>query len=93
MVELVINEKIGGFGLSEEAEEKYDLDSSMYSYGTYRDDYNLVKCVKEMGVMANGSSSDLVVVELPDECTDWMILDYDGYESVVYVVDGKIYRA
>ncbi len=93
MVEIVINERYGGFGLSDEAEEMYDLDSSRYYYGEHRDDYDLVRCVKEMGSSASSSCADLVVVELPDECTDWMVLEYDGCESVVYVVNGKLYRA
>lgn len=36
---------------------------------------------------------DLKVVIIPDCATDWEIYEYDGFESVIYVEDGKIYRA
>lgn len=35
---------------------------------------------------------DAVIVEFPDEATDWGIFDYDGYEWVVYVLDGKMHN-
>lgn len=37
-----------------------------------------------------GRLEHLVVVEIPDEATDYYIEDYDGVETVVYVVNGKI---
>jgi nitroreductase len=36
---------------------------------------------------------DLEVVEIPDTATDWEIDEYDGWESVVYVVNGKLHHA
>ena len=33
---------------------------------------------------------DLMVVEIPDTATDYYINEYDGSESVLFVVDGKI---
>ena len=38
-----------------------------------------------------GRLEHLVVVELPDETTDYYIENYDGVETVVYVVNNKIY--
>lgn len=38
-----------------------------------------------------GRLEHLIVVEIPDESTDYYIEDYDGVESVIYVVDGKIH--
>lgn len=32
----------------------------------------------------------LSVVEIPDEATDWKLNEYDGLESIIAVVDGKI---
>ena len=32
-------------------------------------------------------------VEIPDEATDWEVLDHDGLEHVIYVLDGTIYHA
>lgn len=34
----------------------------------------------------------LKVVEIPDNATDYAVLNYDGQEIVVFVVDGKLYR-
>lgn len=30
------------------------------------------------------------VVEIPDNATDYIIMDYDGWETVLAVIDGKI---
>lgn len=35
----------------------------------------------------------LEIAEIPDEAMDWKLDEYDGLESVTYVVDGKIYHA
>lgn len=42
--------------------------------------------------MRNGKTSAYGIVEIPDNVTDWEISEYDGWESVVYVLDGKIYH-
>lgn len=36
------------------------------------------------------SKEEYIVIELPDDFTDIMIIDYDGKETVYIVVDGKI---
>lgn len=38
-----------------------------------------------------GSVETLRVVEIPDNATDMMIVNYDGVEGVLYVVDGMIH--
>ena len=38
-----------------------------------------------------GYAETLKVVEIPDYATDFLIVDYDGQESILYVVDGKIH--
>lgn len=55
---------------------------------------NAIRIVEELGSRAvSGPSSNIEVVEIPDNVTDWQINDYDGSESVIYVVDGKIHWA
>ena len=53
------------------------------------------KCAKLISAIedienVNGNYSRLAVVDFPDEATDYEILDYDGSESLLYVLDGKI---
>jgi hypothetical protein len=36
---------------------------------------------------------DLCVVEIPDTATDWDINEYDGFERIIYVLDGKLHYA
>lgn len=90
-MEIVVNRCWGRFSLSEEACESLGLDS-LYD-DVDRDDYRLVAVVRLLGDKANGSNAKLEVIELPFETTDWVINDYDGMETVYYVVDGKIYTA
>ena len=36
---------------------------------------------------------DLAVVIIPEEATDWEMDECDGWESVIYVLNGKIVHA
>ena len=46
-----------------------------------RDDPILIQVVEELKEVADGSCARLKVVEIPDG-VDWIIDEYDGYESV-----------
>lgn len=48
----------------------------------------LVKMVEKVPEQFIG----LVVVDIPEETTDYTIEEFDGFEVVFYVVDGKIYK-
>jgi len=87
-MKLVINKEYGGFDLSDEACEM--LDCNRYDYDYNRTDEKLIAVVEKLGARASTQYSRLVVVEIPDEATDYDIREYDGYESVIYVLDGKI---
>ena len=36
---------------------------------------------------------DLAVITIPEEATDWEMNEYDGWESIIYVLNGKIVHA
>lgn len=38
-----------------------------------------------------GYAETLKVIEIPDDITDYKIVNYDGAEGVFFVLDGKIY--
>ena len=83
-MKIVINGDFGGFGFGV-AEEFEDL------VGMFSDDRtnsNLIEFVESHP----HECGDLVVVVIPDTATDWEIDEYDGNESVTYVVNGKIYH-
>lgn len=56
---------------------------SFYDFvnGEQRDDADLVAVVEEIGTQANGSCSELKIVEIPDD-VEWHIDEYDGLEHV-----------
>ena len=89
-MKVVINSCFGGFSLSSFAVEKLGLDFP-YAY-IERTNPMLISLIEMFGSeMCSGSCAELEVVTLPAEITDWMISEYDGLESVIYVVDGKLY--
>lgn len=65
-----------------------------------------LKCeLEERGVYGNSVRTDpeliawvesheeetgLCVFSVPDETSDWSLFDYDGMETLIYVVEGKI---
>lgn len=90
---IVINTCFGGFHIPAELCETCGL--SRYD-DIDRSDSRLVDFV-ETHADADGRYCEdyavLVVVEIPDTCTDWEVSEYDGLESIIYVVDGKIRHA
>jgi hypothetical protein len=86
---VVINTCYGGFGLSGRAETEYRrmagiTNTDWHDCDVERDDPYLVKIVQELGQAANGTYSNLKVVEIPGD-VDWEIAEYDGDEWVAEV--------
>lgn len=89
-MKIVVNECFGGFSLSDWACEALGL-THMEGREIDRRDSRLVDLVEKYGERCNNSYSELGIVEIPDWSTDWIMTDYDGIETVYYVIDGKIY--
>lgn len=89
MQKIVINDRHGGFGLSEEALALYKAaykieDPNFYEGLIPRDDPVLVSIVNTLGERANGKYARLKIVEIPSE-VEWTIHEYDGQEWVAEV--------
>lgn len=90
-MKIVINKCFGGFSVNDNIVKMLNLESR-YELEDDRTNTKLIELI-ESGKNVNGEFSNLVVVEIPDDATDYMIDEYDGYENVLYVLDGKIKRA
>ncbi len=83
---VVINDCYGGFSLSDRARREYCkllgiAEKDFRDHELDRDDPYLVKVVKELGMSANGTHSNLKIVEVPGD-VKWHIAEYDGAEWV-----------
>lgn len=87
-MKIVLNRCFGGFSLSNFAVNYLGLSSSYEQIP--RTDPKLVKLVEKDAKKASGPMARLRVVEIPENCTDWEINDYDGSESLICVIDGKL---
>ena len=90
-MKFVLNGCFGGFSLSDEAYKFFGLASSHSDIN--RQNPLLIEKVEQNSEWVSGDCAELYVVEVPDTCTDWEIDEYDGLESLIYVVDGKIHHA
>ena len=81
-MDIVVNRSWGSFHIPKEIAEKRGL--SVYD--------DIDRTDKELVNWANTNNSSLRVFSIPYEATDWEISDYDGMETIIYVVDGKIYH-
>lgn len=81
-MDIVVNRTWGSFKIPTEIANKRGL--SVYD--------DIDRTDKELVNWANTNTSSLHVFSIPDEATDWEISDYDGMETIIYVVDGKIYH-
>lgn len=88
-MKIVINRCFGGFGLSDACEKALGLGDD-YDCDDIRTDERLIALVEKDSAFASYEYAKLVVVEIPDNATDYEINEYDGLESVIAVVDGKI---
>lgn len=86
-MKMVVNRCYGGFCASEEVVKRLGLESP---YSADRYDSKLIDIIEHDLCPYNGAFASLEVVEIPDEATDYYINDYDGIESVLYVLDGHI---
>lgn len=84
-MKMVINANYGGFGLNvAEQYEDWVLD--------FEDDRTNAELVEFVETHPN-ECGDLKVITIPDDATDWEMNEYDGWESVIYVLSGKIIYA
>lgn len=84
-MKIVINGDFGGYGLG--VDEQYD------DFVTERQDDRTDAELVEFVETHPHERGDLCVVEIPDTATDWDIDEYDGFERVIYVLDGKLHYA
>ena len=87
-MKVVINNCYGGFSLSDSGIARYlELkgivvpDKNFYDRDIPRDDPALIQVVQEMGDAVNNNTSDLKIVDIPDD-VEWQIEEYDGNEWV-----------
>jgi hypothetical protein len=89
-MKIVVNDTFGGFHYPEEFCKCYN--DSPYDWMDYTDDDeyrfhdNLIDWVETNPQDSEG----LRVIDIPDNVTDWQIHEYDGLESIICVIDGKI---
>lgn len=91
-MKMIINDCFGGFGIRQEILEKFKL--TMYPEGDdiVRTNPQLIKMI-EAGEDISDDYASLKVVEIPDESTDYFLDEYDGLESIIYVLNGKLHWA
>lgn len=89
---VVINRCYGGFGLSDKAK------GWLQAKGLTEDQIDvlceecrhhplLVECVETLKEKANDRFSDLCVIELRDDITEYVLREYDGWEAIETIED------
>ena len=86
-MKMIINDCYGGFGVRQEVLDGLELND--FSEEELRTATRLIEEI-ENGKDVSDDCAELKVVEIPDESTDYYLDEYDGLESVIYVVDGKL---
>ena len=86
----VLNKCYGGFSLSDFAVEKLGVEDE-YAFLDDSQMDALASLIREFGSeKCSGRNANLQLVEIPDTCTDYGIDEYNGFEIMTYVVDGKL---
>ena len=83
-MKIVINSSWGAFRLTEEV--AHILGVSIYNdCPAVRTNPILIQMLEDGQEINN-----LEVVEIPDACTDYTIIEYDGIEGVAYTINGEL---
>ena len=84
-MKMVINANYGGFGLNVAAQyEDWVRD--------FEDDRTNVELIEFVETHPN-ECGDLKVITIPDEATNWEMEEYDGWESIIYILNGMTIHA
>lgn len=60
----------------------------------FRANTDIIKILEDYtkkGYNINNPHSKITIVDIPDNITDFTIQDYDGWETCIFVIDGKLY--
>lgn len=86
-MKFVINTCYGGFGINAKWRTK---NCEKACYENCHKCAKLIQAIEKKEEIVDNYFSKLTIVEIPDEATDYEIQEYDGCESLLYVLDGKI---
>ena len=92
-MQVIVNRCFGAFGISQKYMQKLGLDYISEYDPEVRTNPELIQAVSINSSAVSGSCANLQVVDIPDEATDYLIESRDGYEYIVYCLDGKILKA
>lgn len=91
-MKIALNRKYGCFMLTEQQQtilENHPIENFIDEVD-YRQNLRIDKLL--IATLESTPCHDGVrILEMPDNITDFKISDYDGFETVYYVVDGKIH--
>ena len=91
-MKVVINTEYGGFCLKDSVCELLGCDDPYSRDVELRTNPQLISLIEELGAEnVEADYSALEIAEIPDDATDWDIQEYDGSETIVYVLDGKLH--
>lgn len=82
-MKIVVNSDFGGYGFGVSNKFKDMVDDCVSD----RTNPKLIDFVENNP----NDCGDLTIAYIPDNATDFDITDYDGMETIVYVVDGKLH--
>lgn len=89
-MKMIINDCFGGFGVRQEVLDELELND--FNEEELRTAARLIEEI-ENGKDVSDDCAELKVVEIPDESTDYYLDEYDGLESITYVLNGKLHWA
>lgn len=85
-MKIVINPSYGGFRVPDALLEN----GSIARNDRYSDKISVRTNRALIDYVETHPNTELAIIEVPDEATDFEINEYDGLESIIAVVNGKI---
>lgn len=92
-MKVIINVCYGGFSLPTKILKELSIDDRIFYYQSDKDvrtNKELIRRFEDHPEVFEDALCELKVVEVPDEATDWLINEYDGWEYIYAVVNGKL---
>lgn len=91
-MKFVIHSSWGTYHIPRIVIERFDDNKISYSNG-WDDSFEIRTNSIFVDYVEKSRDSEYRIITVPDNYTDYKVVDYDGMETLIYIIDGKIYEA
>lgn len=91
-MKIILNKSYGGFSITKRWANILGTATDISDNDDLRFNEGLIEAI-EANLPVDGDFARLIIATIPDDATDFTVFYNDGFETLIYVVDGKLHKA